>query len=167
MKVRFNGTPDVSPIGDGRHFVVNAPFEFWAGGKRFVVPKGFVTDFASIPPLARMAGWVLCVAIPLAHRFLWAYALVGFALLVVLISDSLLPIGRWDKTALGHDYLYATHGMSRFNCDEYFWSGTHVEKASVWQSDVMYIALRCFGWKAWGNKTRWLEHPSRHAKVKS
>lgn len=42
----------LSPFGDGKNFVVQKPFEYYVDRNKkltFKIPKGFVTDFASVP----------------------------------------------------------------------------------------------------------------------
>ena len=44
----------VAPIGDGRRWRLKEPFEYYRTGRehiRYIVPAGFVTDFASVPRL--------------------------------------------------------------------------------------------------------------------
>lgn len=54
MAAKFEDALDVRPLDDGRNWLVLEDFFYatdviMASGKRVTVPKGFVTDFASIP----------------------------------------------------------------------------------------------------------------------
>ncbi len=40
---------DVSATGDGKYWILNSPLKYEVNGMNYEVPRGFVTDFASIP----------------------------------------------------------------------------------------------------------------------
>lgn len=50
MNSHFIGHPELTQCADGRNFRVVSPFGFWTPRTGLVsVPKGFITDLASIP----------------------------------------------------------------------------------------------------------------------
>lgn len=90
-----------------------------------VVPAGTVTDFASIP------------------RVFWR----------------VLP--PWDihrRAAIIHDYLYATRqprtDEERKLADRVFLEALEALEVPWWKRQLMYRAVRCFGWKAWNGHSR-------------
>lgn len=81
------------------------------------VPEGFMTDLASIPPVAR-----------------W-----------------LIPkIGKHAQAAVLHDYMYNKKLFKRKKCDYIFKEAMGVLKVPEWKRNIMYSAVRTFGWIPWG-----------------
>jgi hypothetical protein len=80
------------------------------------VPKGFVTDFGSIP------------------GFLWF----------------VLPkLGKYNKAAVVHDYLYQMVREKRFSrvvADSIFLEAMGVLEVPKWKRFVVYLGVRLFGW---------------------
>ena len=99
---------------------------FSHGGFSAVVPRGFETDLASIPPI---------------------FAAFGFT-----------KLGRYDKAAVVHDYLYrqiaATEKdplqqtMSRFLADAIFREAMMTLGVAPWKRILMFYAVRACGWYA-------------------
>lgn len=80
---RFTSLLKVSPLPDGRSWVLLEPLTYEVGelgsADVITVPRGFVTDFASVP------------------RVLW---------------NILPPTGGYGEAAVIHDYLYRTPGKA-------------------------------------------------------
>jgi hypothetical protein len=113
----------VTPMKDGRNWKLVKPFSYHVGSKFsrtvITVPKGFVTDFASVP------------------RFLWGW----------------IPYwGKWGKASVIHDYLYSTHQVERSITDAIFYEAMLVEGTNPRITQLMYYAVRLFGWMAWHPK---------------
>jgi len=91
-------------------------------GYVIVVPEGFVTDYFSVP------------------RPLWAF----------FPRD-----GKGKKASALHDFLYGRRGAiptkhySRKRCDRAFLEAMKAESVSWWRRQVMYRAVRDWGWIAW------------------
>lgn len=85
----------------------------------YIIPVGFVTDFASVP------------------RSLW---------------NILPPIGKHNRAALLHDYLYTENIGSRKKADELFLAVMIEDGVSVFTAWIMYLGVRIGGSKAWRNK---------------
>lgn len=92
------------------------------------VPYGFKTDLASIPKL------------------FWSW---------------LSPFGKHQEAALIHDYLYKNDGklkglknkLTRKESDLLFKNVMLADGVSNFNAQVMYLAVRTFGWNFW-NKTK-------------
>ncbi len=112
----------VRHVRDGREWIVHEPFAYAVGAKTsgdvIEVPKGFPTDFASVP------------------RGLWWL---------------MPPAGRWAKAAVIHDFLYREGRRGRTECDRIFLEGMTVLGVRPWRKNVMYAAVRMFGWMAYRN----------------
>lgn len=115
----------VSPLSDGRTWVILRPFGYDVGNEgssdTVRVRTGFMTDFASIP------------------RLLWAF----------------LPCwGRYGNAAVIHDWLYWIQKRSRKEADGIMLEGMTVLKVPAWQRYSIYLAVRAFGWMAW-KRNQW------------
>ncbi len=66
MRNVFLSDLDTRDRGNGKRMLVSRLDYVDCDGKLIQVPVGFETDFASIPPLARMAAWVLLLSQVLA-----------------------------------------------------------------------------------------------------
>ena len=123
----------VTPLADGRHWVVIRKFEYHVGSKYsnnvVRVPPDFVTDFASSP-------WFAWWAIPS-----W---------------------GKYGKAAIIHDFLYQHKYMNREvseivsqipvtrkRADDIFKEAMIVLGVKKWRIFLMYWGVRLFGWLAW------------------
>lgn len=115
----------VSPLSDGKTWVILRPFSYDVGslgsGDAIKVVAGFMTDFASIP------------------RLLWIF----------------LPCwGKYGNAAVIHDWLYWTQLRSRKEADRIMLEGMTVLKVPGWQKYPIYIAVRTFGLLAW-KRNQW------------
>ena len=114
----------VSPLPDGRLWLLWEPFEYRVGSEdseeAIQVPEGFVTDFASVP----RAFWVV---VP--------------------------PYGKYGKAAVIHDFLYCVQTYTRKRSDEIFLEAMGVLNVPGWKRQAMYRAVRWFGESAWRKQT--------------
>ncbi len=115
----------VSPLSDGKTWVILRPFSYDVGnigsGDTIRVRTGFMTDFASIP------------------RLLWIF----------------LPRwGKYGNAAVIHDWVYWTQKRSRKKADGIMLEGMRVLKVPAWQKYSIYIAVRVFGLLAW-KRNQW------------
>lgn len=99
-------------------------------GLTIVIPKGFITDFASIP------------------RAFWS------------ILPPISPF--YVKAAVIHDFIYTSQGKlpnikrvyTRKDADLLFLEIMILENAPTWKRNIMYAAVRAFGYFAWKSKER-------------
>src|SRR6185436_15352173 len=117
---RFTDILLVSPLADGKTWVVMRPFGYAVGseesGDVINVPVGFQTDFASIPRLF----WVI-----------------------------LPKWGRYGNAAVLHDWLYWEQQRSRSQSDAVFLEGMVVLEVKTLTRQILYWAVRLFGSLAW------------------
>ena len=155
---------EVTPLSDGARWRSDREFIFTfsaiddrtsvIGNHVIKVPKGFVTDFASIPPLARIAGTVMLLAflgqwlLPCAAF----NAVIGLAWIVVMLADSLLHEGSYDRAAIVHDWLYYTRMYPRAECDRVLYLAMVCCGTREWKRLVIYWNVRLFGWVCWHDK---------------
>ena len=128
---RFTDTLIVSPIPDGRRWVIRSDFGYDVGeegsGESINVPTGFITEFARVP------------------RLLWA----------------LFPRwGKYGNAAVIHDFCYWRQKYSRSRVDEIFLEAMGVLGVRCFQKYALYYAVRLFGWIAWwSNKKSKRDNP--------
>ena len=122
---RFTEILTVSPLPDGRSWVLRKPFGYDVGfedsGETIEVPAGFTTDFASIP------------------RFLW----------------SILPCwGKYGNAAVIHDYCYWEQKYTRKRADKIFREAMGVLRVSRIKIWFLYRTVRLFGGIHWHAKRK-------------
>ena len=115
----------VSPLSDGRTWVLMDPFSYDVGregsGDTINVPVLFLTDFASVP------------------RPFWSI---------------FPPWGRYGNAAVIHDFLYADQPRPRRTADHIFLEAMTVLKVGRLTKYILFYAVRCFGWLAWRSDSR-------------
>jgi hypothetical protein len=117
---RFTDALAVSPLADGKTWVLIQPFGYEVGdlgmGDVVDVQIGFMTDFASIP------------------RCLWLF----------------LPRwGKYGNAAVIHDWLYWSQERSRTEADTIMFEAMGILGVPAWQRYPIYWAVHCFGFIAW------------------
>jgi hypothetical protein len=123
---RFTSTLVVSPVNDGKRWVIRSDFGYDVGeegsGENINIPKGFVTDFASTPRL-----------------------LVG-----------VFPRwGKYGNAAVVHDYLYwQQKKYTRERADEIFLEAMEVLGVSKFNKNCLYLAVKHFGFFAWNSHAK-------------
>lgn len=88
-------------------------------GEKITVPKGFITDGASVP------------------SFLWGWPF------------DLSPWGPYAKAAVLHDWLYAEQALTKLEADNTFLEAMEALGISEFKRNVMFKAVRWFGQAAW------------------
>lgn len=140
-------------LPDGRRRRVHEPFTYYVGSENsnvsYTVPKGFVTDGASVPMLSNP--WISVagiVAVLLGHHFDFNWLIwIGLAWLFAVCIGTIFPFwSRYGKAAVLHDYLYQSKLVSRAMADLIFREAMIVLKVPKWQYSLMYWAVRSFGW---------------------
>ncbi len=122
---RFTTALVVSPLSDGKSWVVLDEFKYHVGNENSTdiinVSEGFVTDFTSVP------------------RIFWL----------------LIPRwGKYGNAAVIHDWLYWIQGTkNRKQADKILLEGMDILDVSGWQKTAIYYAVRWFGWLAWFRNT--------------
>lgn len=117
---RFTDALVVSPLADGRTWVLLRPFGYEVGaegsGDAVECGIGFMTDFASIP------------------RPFW----------------TILPTwGKYGNAAVIHDWLYWSKERPRHAADHIMPEAMAVLAVPSWQRYPIYWAVRIFGGMAW------------------
>ena len=91
MPIRQMDTVQGTFLKNGRQFVLGAPYDYMvAPGLHLSVPKGFVTDFASIPQIIANIFPILDEHLPAAVMHDWLY------------STGLYPRAQADRIFLQH-----------------------------------------------------------------
>ena len=129
---RFTDTLTVSPLPDGRNWVLRSDpddptrvFGYDVGkegsGDEVVVPLHFTTDFASVP------------------RPLWW---------------ALSPWGVYGNAAVIHDWLYWDQRRPRSECDRILLDAALVLGTSKLTAWTIYLGVRVGGWLAWSSNAK-------------
>jgi len=121
-------------------------------GKLIVVPKGYATDFASIP-----TKWLKRKLEPSKLNVSWKYREgKKFAVWVYENDADGVPqiVGYIEDpvayAAVIHDWLYSTECVSRSYADRVFFD--ILQENDVWSSYIMYAAVRLGGWPSFPHK---------------
>lgn len=126
-------------------------------GRLIVVPKGYETDFASIPTKwlkRRLEPQKLVPAAkyrPGKKFVVWMYEYnnMGVPVVVGYIED---PVAY---AAVVHDWLYSTECISRAEADRIFFDILRDNR--VWSAYLMYAAVRVGGWPSFPHKRNEVE----------
>lgn len=170
MHPRFLDTLQCSPLDDGINWVLTAPItmqdELGDPSTNVTAPMGFITDFASIPPLAYIAGLVMIVLLPADLWAAWSHSLYWLGLLfcpnalamfVILVADALGRDDRTDAGATIHDWCYRTRCCTRSHADTRLWNGMALYGVPWWKRVLIWGNVRIFGFIAWRNDVRYVE----------
>jgi hypothetical protein len=122
---RFTDALVVSPLSDGKTWVVLGPFGYdvdeEGSGNTVDVEVGFTTDFTSIP------------------RVFWIF----------------LPRwGKYGNAAVIHDWLYWKQDRKREVADHIMLEAMEVLSVPAWQKYMIYISVRALGKIAW-KRNQW------------
>lgn len=122
---RFTEKLVVSLESDGKHWVLEAEFEYYTdilGERVYIkVPAGFETDFASIPKIF--------------HSF---------------IEDR----DKYNKASVVHDWLYNSKIYDRKTADRIFLEAMLVLGINKVKAYFFYYTVRLFGWIFWRRRKR-------------
>lgn len=115
----------VTPLADGRTWVLREPFSYDVGsegsGDTIFVPARFMTDFASVP------------------RLFWVF---------------FPQWGKYGNAAVIHDWGYWSKERSRAETDRILLEGMEVLGVNPVTRYVLYLGVRWFGWFAWWSAGR-------------
>lgn len=126
---KFTSQLDVRYI-DGMKWRLTSPLRYVHNDTTWTVPRGFVTDFASVP------------------RFFWR----------LLPPVGAGTHANYGLAAVLHDWLYATGKLPRKECDGLFYEAMRSLGVSRWRALAMYWSVRAFGWVPY-NRYRHATHP--------
>ena len=167
----FIQPPDYRPLPDGviwesvKEMIYVDPW-----GKIITVPKGFHSDFASIPDLSRIALYVQVIAFTVAIWWSPAWIVVALATWVIYIAESFLHEGTWDSSSFLHDWMYATRCRT-------FWQANWILLVSMkaqggaltpsWKRYIIFFGVAVGGYVAWIDDARKLANRKNEAFAKS
>ncbi|MFH1288782.1 MAG: DUF1353 domain-containing protein [bacterium] len=117
---RFTDALVVSPLADGKTWILMRPFGYEVGaegsGNIVDCKIGFMTDFASIP---RIFWWILPK---------W---------------------GEYGNAAVIHDWLYWNQERSRSESDKIMFEAMGILSVPAWKKHAIYWIVWIFGFMAW------------------
>jgi hypothetical protein len=159
MQNHFLSKLSCSPLADGVRWRLERDLHYIApDGRVVIVPRGFVTDFASIPPLATIGGAVMLLGWLLSLLNPVFLLIVIAAWFVVMLASQMESCGTYDAAAVVHDYLYTTQTMFRWQADWVLFKAMIAPGAGrtvFWKRAVIYFFVRLGGWVAWHK--HWIE----------
>jgi hypothetical protein len=108
------------------------------------VPKGFLTDFASVPRrIPFLLPDFIAKRLPVWVRWIGR---IGIPLWLIFP-----PSGRYNKAAVVHDWLYRGKIVDRFLADAVFRYLMKELKTPFWKRFIMFYAVRLGGRSAFGS----------------
>lgn len=153
------------PLPDGNFWRLDAPLKFMdSRGDLHLAPKGFRTDFASIPPLSTIAGIISAIVLILCgvsiyYRINWlmlvCMVLTAIVHAVIIISESLTCDDQLDAPAVIHDDGYSRPRLGRSSWRmKFYWDNLLLEamcatKRPLWKRQLIYWNVTFFGWGTW------------------
>lgn len=79
---------------------------------------------------------------------------VGFKTDLASIPSIVWPlipkVGKYDKAAVIHDFLYQNNGCTRGEADAVLQEAMRVLKVPGWRLKLIYAGVRTSGWHKWG-----------------
>lgn len=67
-------------------------------------------------------------------------------------------VGRFDRAAVVHDYLYATQWLPRSRCDAVLLEAMLADQVSPFVAYQIWLGVRVGGWWAWRNDHKFVGH---------
>jgi len=106
-------------------------------------------------------GWELTHALVYDSLLLKAVVIVPAGFCTDFASVPRLPLAYWlfgnaaDEAAVIHDWLYTNNvkGVSRKQADEVFAEASKVLGVAAWRRGPMWLGVRLFGGRHWGQGT--------------
>ena len=145
MNSGFTTPLNCTPLPDGRTWRLNSDLVWvWPDGSTEVCPAGMTTDFASVPDLARFAGWFMALAFVLR----W-WPLFWFAWLIAVFAKRIDDDDRTDAPACFHDQDYWARTKTRAAADWHFVVRLRANGVAWWKCLLYWLYLRLFGWVCW------------------
>jgi len=152
-------TPLVAtPLPDGKNWRVHHELQFRdPAGNLHVVHAGFITDFASIPSLARIGAGIMLAGFALSvfgfcHC---SFVMAGLGFAIAWLADDLNGDDRIDAPATLHDngYRRARLGRSawlmKFYWDWILFTALRANGEPLWKCWLIWFNVAAFGWFAW------------------
>ena len=140
------------PVPNSRNFIVTERLHYIdPDGNEIVMEVGDMTDFASIPPLARLGMIVALACQYLARKNPEWYFLEGFAAWVCLIAEWLENSGT-DEIAAIHDKIYQTRCRSFWKANWILFKGMVAKGATrnnILKRILFYVNVTAFGIIPW------------------
>lgn len=162
---QFLNELEVTPLSDGEHWRLEHGLNYLdARGELHCVPAGFVTDFASIPSLAKLGltglilGLLVMVCGALDQTYGWfnfGFGMFALGCLVIWLSDDFEDDDRLDAPATLHDNGYrrprlgAKPWRMKFYWDWILFQAMRVNGIELWKCCIVWLAVAGFGWWAW------------------
>ncbi len=147
------------PLPDGKHWMIFKPLRWqWNDGTLEEVPKGFITDYASVPDLSFLAAMAMLVAFAASHW--WPATSVGlfwFAWGICVFAKRIDDDPLTDKGAAFHDKDYFERKKPRYVADWHLVIRMRAVGVGWWKCVLYWFNLRLFGWVAW----YWGDHAKR------
>ena len=157
----FEQDLNATPLADGINWRLNSDLVYVdPEGGIHVTPAGFQTDFASIPELARLAAYVLLLAIPASvsgawFHVVWLLAVAGFlclfAVWVAWVAPLLNNDDQLDSPATQHDHEYQTLGTNKFIADFRLFISMGATNRPMWKRLLVWFNVALFGYAAFRN----------------
>jgi Protein of unknown function (DUF1353) len=169
-KARFLTKLLATDLPDGVNHRLYKPLKFLdQNGDLHVVPAGFVTDFASIPPLAYIAGVVMCFTVPALLWTAWFHLLnwmllfngiTAFAIWVCIIAWHFNSNDKLDAPATIHDNGYRRRHLGSLGSQirmKQYWDGIlyqamRANGVDLFTANTVWFMLLLFGWFAYFRK---------------
>lgn len=165
-RARFLTDLEVTPLADGQNWRLTRRLEFFdARGEFHVVPKGFVTDFASIPPLGRIGYVMLMFGLAVFGLGLFVHqsevlSWLGFVLwmlgsAVIWLACDFDDDERLDGPAVLHDDGYRRPRLGRrpwkmkLYWDRILFQAMRANGVPYWKAWLVWFNVAVFGWLAW------------------
>jgi hypothetical protein len=159
---QFFSCPRYKPLDDGVRWQLEDKMSYcdpW--GKMINVPKEFVTDFASIPDLSRIALYVQLIALICAKWFPVAWFIFTLSSVVIYIAESFLHEGTWDNQSCLHDFIFATRCRNFFVANWILYVSMKAKGAAItptWKRVIIFLGVMLGGYAAWINDARKLRN---------
>jgi len=137
---------------DGKTFLVHEEFEYLVGAmsscRKITVQKGFKTDLASIPSIARIVipvhgKWTEAAVL---HDKMYAYPYYRLCVEQAVLSQKINPTAPNPL-----DQSIVVSRLNRKECDDIFLEAMGVLGVSKWRKYAIYSGVRVGGWLAWRN----------------
>ncbi len=131
----FTNALVIKDAGDGKYWTVQEPFRYYMGSEASNVcvdiPRGFKTDLASVPRLARLL-------VPKLGKYNAA----------AVVHDRLYKQGEYTVLSPGVSYPC---DITRKKADDVFNEAMKICGVSPWRRRLIYCGVRVGGWKGWNS----------------
>lgn len=117
--------------------------------------KGFVTGFLKVEdrdgfPFVLLEPVEYASEVPGVGRILVPAGFhTDYASIPQILWNILPPVGRYDRAAVVHDYLYRHNGVTRKQADLVLQEAMGVLSVDGLKSKAIYLGVRAGGWVTW------------------